>query len=274
MGEMRLSNDGVTWSQWMPFSTSKAWQLGTGTGTKLVRAQFRDRLRNASVVVSDAIIFDTTAPGAAQITAPTYTTSQSKTRRVAVKWSATDVGAGVAGYDVDYRKKPASTWTNWGGVRTGSTASFAGTPGATYEFRARAVDGAGNWGRFSALAHTTFPYDQTSGTFLKTWSTASQSSAYLGTVKATRTRGASVSFKRYGKQFRLLVTTGKGRSRAKVYVDGAYARTIDTYGASTKHRQLLFLRSYTTAKTHTIKIVNAATSGRTLLQVDGLAAYR
>ena len=114
MGEMRLSNDGVTWSQWMPYATTKAWQLATGTGTKTVRAQFRDKLRNASGVVSDSIIFDTTAPSSGPgrsadlhdlaVQDPVCHGPMVRDRR----------GRGVVGYDVDYRKKPATTWTNWG----------------------------------------------------------------------------------------------------------------------------------------------------------------
>jgi putative cell wall-binding protein len=58
MGEMRLSNDGVTWTGWIPYATSKTWVLSPGTGTKTVRAQFRDKLRNTSGTVTDSIVVE------------------------------------------------------------------------------------------------------------------------------------------------------------------------------------------------------------------------
>ncbi len=39
--EMRVSNDGTTWSAWMPFAASMPWTL-SGTGTRSVSVQFRD----------------------------------------------------------------------------------------------------------------------------------------------------------------------------------------------------------------------------------------
>jgi len=41
---MRFSNDGVTWSEWEKFSTSKEWRLDDGYGRKTISVQFEDRL--------------------------------------------------------------------------------------------------------------------------------------------------------------------------------------------------------------------------------------
>jgi hypothetical protein len=58
---MSFSNDGVTFSDWEPYSDSKAWTLSDGDGTKEVFARFKDEAGNISTV-SDSIILDTTAP--------------------------------------------------------------------------------------------------------------------------------------------------------------------------------------------------------------------
>ena len=274
MGEMRLSNDGVTWSEWMPFSTTKTWELGAGTGTKTVRAKFRDKLHNESGVAADSIFLDVTAPSTAQVAAPAYSTTQSKTKSVVVKWAATDVGLGVAGYDVDYRTLPSSTWTNWGALKSAGSAVFTGTPGRTYQFRVRARDKAGNDGSFSAAATIAFPYDQTAGVYAGSWSRVSQSNAFLGSVKSTKRNRASVTFTATGRSYSVLVTKGAGRSRAKVYVDGVYVKRIDTRASSTKYRQRIFLKSFASSGSHKVRVVNYATAGRTRLQVDGLAVMR
>ncbi len=61
---MRLSNDGTSWTAWMPVTASVAWSLtstptgGTATqGTKTVRLQLRDGDGNLSGTISDSISY-------------------------------------------------------------------------------------------------------------------------------------------------------------------------------------------------------------------------
>jgi len=42
--DMCLSNDGVDWASWEPFTASKAWQLSEGLGEKTVYVRYRDNL--------------------------------------------------------------------------------------------------------------------------------------------------------------------------------------------------------------------------------------
>jgi len=59
--EMRFSNDGgATWSPWQPFSTSTAWDLGTGDGIRVVRGQLKDGVGLVTTTpFADSIILDT-----------------------------------------------------------------------------------------------------------------------------------------------------------------------------------------------------------------------
>jgi PKD repeat protein len=59
---MRFSNDGVTWSEWEPFASSKTWMLSAGNGNKTVSAQFRDSASNTSANANASIQLDTTPP--------------------------------------------------------------------------------------------------------------------------------------------------------------------------------------------------------------------
>jgi PKD repeat protein len=60
---MRFSNDGINWTDWELYVTSKSWTLSIGDGTKTVLVQFMD---NAGLIsqYEDTIILDTTQPTA------------------------------------------------------------------------------------------------------------------------------------------------------------------------------------------------------------------
>jgi len=58
----RFSNDGVTWSDWEGYATSKTWTLTSGDGYKEVFYQCRDNLGNTAQPVSASIYLDTTPP--------------------------------------------------------------------------------------------------------------------------------------------------------------------------------------------------------------------
>lgn len=76
LGDMRFSNDNVAWSAWEPYTTSKAWTLSSGDGTKTVYVQYRDLNGNASGSFSDTIVLDTT-PGTPNPPDSTCTTTAS-----------------------------------------------------------------------------------------------------------------------------------------------------------------------------------------------------
>ena len=70
--KMSFSNDGVTFSSWENFSTSKTWTLQDTTDeTKTVYVKFNDNAEN-EFITSDSIILDTTAP-VSTITLPSNT---------------------------------------------------------------------------------------------------------------------------------------------------------------------------------------------------------
>jgi hypothetical protein len=66
--QMKFSNDNVTWSTAQTFATTKSWNLASGDGNKTVYVKFADSVGNWSVVASDTITLDTTAPVISGIT--------------------------------------------------------------------------------------------------------------------------------------------------------------------------------------------------------------
>lgn len=53
--EMRLSNDGVTWSEWQPFQAECRWTLSPGSGTRSVTVQLRNA-RGEQTEAADEIV--------------------------------------------------------------------------------------------------------------------------------------------------------------------------------------------------------------------------
>lgn len=274
LGQVRFDDGDSVWSGWGLFTSNKRAILTYTPGVKTVRAQFRDVIGNTGGIVSDTIVLDTALPNRAVVWAPYYSTSVSKTSSFPVKFTATDSGlAGIQGYEVSYRIKPGTTWSRWGRINAAS-ATWRGLPGKTYQFVATSIDKAGNAAvQPSVVVEANVPYDQTAGSYSKRWSVVGQTSAFLGTVRTTSS-AAYTTFRVTGRNFSLLVTKGPKRSRAKVFVDGIYLKTIDTRTVSTLYRQAVALKSFAVAGSHTIKIVNAPASGRARLDIDGLIATK
>jgi uncharacterized membrane protein len=65
------------------------------------------------------------------------------TENFMVSWNGTDVGSGIAYYNIDY-STDGTTWQRWLSGTTETTAQFSGKAGATYYFRSLAVDNAQN----------------------------------------------------------------------------------------------------------------------------------
>lgn len=61
-----------------------------------------------------------------------------------VAWSGEDKQSGLGGFDVDWRKQGATTWTRWLPGTPATSAVFSGDWGQTYEFRVTALDRVGN----------------------------------------------------------------------------------------------------------------------------------
>jgi predicted phage tail protein len=111
---------------------------------------------------------------------------------VKLTWSATDGASGVSKYQLQQSidrgvyadvALPTNTTTN-------ITASL--TPGSTYQFRVRAMDGAGNWGEWAfGPEFVVGVHQETSSaiTYSGTWTQQVVSSAYGGVCNTLKFRG-------------------------------------------------------------------------------------
>lgn len=126
--------------------------LAVHEGANTFRVRARDVAGNWGAWGSTAFCWDGTGPASTVLVAnPVVTTSS-----VGVTWRSTDALSPVTAFDVEFRDSTDATWDSWftGTSDTsavfGPTQPIAPTPGHAYFFRARATDGAGNVGAYSA----------------------------------------------------------------------------------------------------------------------------
>jgi hypothetical protein len=115
-------------------------------------------------------------------------------------------------------------------------------------------------------------------TYTGTWTISKQTGAVGGQTKSTTAKGASATYTASGTNYALVASKGPKQGAIKIYVDGSLKTTIDL-GASTLTPRTVVWRQgfftstppYPIAKTHVIKIMNVATSGRARFDLDAFA---
>jgi len=124
--------------------------------------------------------------------------------------------------------------------------------------------------RFTIEGHQETEFSYSSG-----WSNVSVSGSYGGTVKRTTAAGASATLTFTGREAALVMTTGSAYGSAKVLVDGTLVATVDNHTASgTQLRRIVVRKGFSAVGSHTIKVVNQATSSHPRTDLDGLVALR
>jgi hypothetical protein len=68
--------------------------------------------------------------------------------------------------------------------------------------------------------------------------------------------------------------TGPTRGAANVYVDGAYAATINLHTTSTAYQRVVWTKSWSAFGAHTVKIVVSGTAGHPRVDIDALIVAR
>ena len=187
------------------------------------------------------------------------------------RWpAASDTAGTIARYEV--------RWLVDGALGSPTTLSAAARqtsrrmkPGHTYALRLRARDAAGNWSPWvESAAFAPVLSQDTSATLARSrgWTRYYRSWMSGGTSLYSRTKGASVTRSFTGRAIALVSSKSPKRGKARVYIDGVLAATVDFRRSTTAHRQIVFTRSWATARPHTLKLVVLGTSGRPRVDVD------
>ena len=202
--------------------------------------------------------------------------STSQRLRMRLTWGGTDVGAGIASYDVA-RSYDGGAYTTIASATTATSLNLTMTPGHTYRFRVRARDKAGNVGAW-VVASTWYPVltqnSNSSLTYTGSWATGSNASHSGGTARSAIAAGASVSYAFSGRAIAWVTTLGPTMGAVQVYVDGVLAATVDTTAAATTFRHVVFGKSWSVYGSHTIKLVMVGTEGRPRAYLDAFEVIR
>ena len=128
--QMRLRDQGGQWSPWVTYAHTAYWSLPGSDGTKVVEAQYRNRV-DATAVLSDSIVLDMTAP----VTSDDAPAGWRTTSPVTVALTPDDgSGSGVA--RTQYKVDGDASWS------TGTSVAIDGD--GVHTLRYRSVDAAGN----------------------------------------------------------------------------------------------------------------------------------
>lgn len=212
---------------------------------------------------------------------PTSTTSAKAPFPVAIGGT----GPTSATWVVNYRAPGSTTWKPWitaahsGASRVFGSAASTGqlattsTPGATYRFGTRIADAYGNSTGWYISGQAVVPFDQTKAT-LYGGGNVYTSSAYLGSYRKLwhTTDYARVTLT--GNKLQVVGWRCTTCGVFQIYDGSTLIYTVDTYASSTKARQVLFTRYYSSVGTHTFTIRVKATPGRPDVKLDGFAMRR
>jgi hypothetical protein len=196
---------------------------------------------------------------------------------VRLKWTGADAGgAGIARYELGRTTNGGTTWTTVSTSLTSASADVSFAPTGSVRYRVRAVDRAGNVGAW-ALGPTLYPkLRQESSGYLGwsgTWKTTSSSPFSGGATRYSTTAGSRSWYTFTGRSIGIVSTLASTRGKVKVYIDGSYVTTLDTYSATTRYRVVIWQRTWSSVGTHTIRIVVGGTAGRPRVDLDAFARY-
>jgi hypothetical protein len=192
-----------------------------------------------------------------------------------VSWKATDTGgSGVKRYVVA-RSIDGGSWKTLSSSLEIGRLNLTVSGGHTYRFRVKAVDFDGNASGWSyGPSFSSRLAQQSAASFVKTWTTSSNSLYSGGSVRYAKTAGASASYTFTGRAVAFVSTTGPLRGKAKIYINGVYQATVDLDGMVNVYRAQVWQKTWATSLARTIKVVVLGTSGRPRVDVDAFAVIR
>jgi subtilisin family serine protease len=244
-----------------------SWLLSTTSG------------RTATGGVVDAlyavdIVAPVATPPSLAILSPTSMAVAAAVVRVA--WAPpTDAGSGIYRYALQ-QSTNGGAWTSVGGTGTMTSTNRSLAIGTRYDFRVLAIDRAGNATTAAGPSFRPLRPQETSTliTYRGTWIRSfvyGASGSY--TRYATRST-ASATFRFTGRSVGLVMPKSRSRGSFRVYVDGAYVKTISLYSSTTKARQVVFSRSWAANGTHSVKLVPVGTAGHPRVDIDAFLILR
>ncbi|HUR13631.1 MAG TPA: fibronectin type III domain-containing protein [Mycobacteriales bacterium] len=187
-------------------------------------------------------------------------------------------------YNVDYLIAGTTTWKHWvldaqgrvrafGAPATTGVAATTSIAGGSYSFKVQVRDAFGNASGWVTSSRAVVPYDQTKAT-LSGGTNATSSAAYLGSFRKLASTSSYARVTLVGNRLQVIGMRCAGCGKFAIYAGSTKIATVDTYASSTKARQVLFTKTYTSSATRTFTIRPLGTPGRPTVALDGFAMRR
>jgi hypothetical protein len=248
-----------------------ATAAGTATSAKATLALGSHQIQVRATHQSGKTATSPAATVVAETTAPTFPTKPKAALRtgtvnttavpVTLSWKASDDAA------LKEVRLTAPTTATYGPATTSAKLTVKSGTATTWSLTAR--DQAGNTGT-AAVSGTPVIVQETSATKAGTW-TSKSSTSYLGGKSLTSsTKNASLTWTFTGRSVAWLVSRAATSGQAHIYVDGTKTATVDLKSATTKYRDAIWTKTWSTSAKHTIKVVVVGTSGRPAVTTDGI----
>jgi hypothetical protein len=107
------------------------------------------------------------------------------------------------------------------------------------------------------------------------WHTQTQAGAWGGTLEYSTSKGASATYiSGDNRAFELIMPEGPTYGKASVSIDGTVT-TLNLHAASTKQRQIVWVRNYPeslTTSSHTVRITNLGIKGHSRVAINAVGA--
>lgn len=250
---------------------SVATTAGTATSAPATLAVGTHQVQVRATHQSGKVTTSAAATVVAEQTAPAFSTKPNLALRtgtvnttavpLTLKWKATDAAS------LKEVRLTAPVAKTYGPTTT--SASHTAKSGVSTTWSMKAYDQAGNTATAS-VAGTPVIVQESSATKSGTWTTRSSSSYLGGKSYSSSSKGASLSWTFTGRSVALVASRATTSGQAYVYVDGVKVSTVDLKSSTTKYRDALWTKSWSSSAKHTVKIVVVATSGRPTVTTDGI----
>lgn len=252
-----------------------ATAAGTATSAKSTLALGSHQVQVRATHQSGKTTTSAAATVVAETTAPTFTTKPNLALRtgtvnttavpVKLSWKASD---NAALKEVRLTTPTAATYGP-----TTTSADLAVKSGAASAWSLTAYDQAGNSGK-ATVSGTPVIVRETAAAKTGTWTSKSSASYLSGTSYTSSTKDASLSWTFTGNSVAWIVSRTSNSGQAYVYVDGTKTATVDLKSATTKYRDAIWTKTWSTSAKHTIKIVVVGTAGRPAVTTNGIVYLR
>ena len=265
--QVRTRRGTHSWSAPMPMPPAGVLTLASGSYRIGVRAT--DAAQNWSAWRYIDVVVDASVPVMRELSAPLLVRSANGS--FVVTFRATDNKA-VTRYLIKTKKGATGTWSAVSS-QTGRSRTFSNLGAGTWYIAVAARDAIGNVTPWK-IVKVVVPRDDRAFQFDLGTVRKRDAADFRGTDTSTSRALAKMTVQFTGDRFYLIGTTGIGKGKMRVTIDGVstivdsglYAGRPET----TTHHRVLLLSKWLSAGPHTVVITNLATAGRPVITIDAI----